>query len=296
MQKKAGVNMTNPQTKSRMMLLASVCIFGTIGILRRYIPLSSSLIALVRGSIGSLFLISLIYISKIRPDTAAIRKNLLLLILSGAAIGFNWILLFEAYNYTSVATATLCYYLAPILVILASPLVLRETLTKRKILCAATALLGMVLVSGILDTGFSGIAEMQGILFGLGAAVLYASVILMNKKMSGISAYDKTILQLSMASLALLPYVLATETWSAVSVSPLAVILLLIAGIVHTGIAYWLYFGSMEHLPSHTVALLSYFDPILAIVLSMVFLREPMSATAAVGAIMILGAAYVSEK
>lgn len=288
--------MKNLQNRSRTMLLASVFIFGTIGILRRYIPLSSSLIALVRGVIGSFFLISLICFSKKKVNASAVRKNLLLLIFSGAAIGFNWILLFEAYNYTSVATATLCYYLAPILVIFASPLVLKESMTKRKLLCAVTALLGMVLVSGILDADFSGIAEMQGILFGLGAAALYASVILMNKKMVGIAAYDKTILQLSMASIALLPYVLLTEDWAAVSFSPLSVTLLLIAGIVHTGIAYWLYFGSMEHLPSHTVALLSYLDPILAIVLSMVFLREPMSIAAAVGAVMILGAAYVSEK
>lgn len=278
------------------MLLTSVFIFGTIGILRRYIPLSSSLIALVRGGIGSVFLISLIYFSKKKLDMTAVRRNMLLLILSGAAIGFNWILLFEAYNYTSVATATLCYYLAPILVILASPLVLKESLTRRKVLCAAAALLGMVLVSGILEADFSGLAEMRGIVFGLGAAVLYASVILMNKKMVGISAYDKTILQLSMASIALFPYVLVTENWSAVTFSPLSATLLLIAGIVHTGIAYWLYFGSMEHLHSHTVALLSYLDPILAIVLSMVFLREPMSPAAAVGAVMILGAAYISEK
>lgn len=296
MQKKAGVFMTNLQNKSRIMLLTSVFIFGTIGILRRYIPLSSSLIALVRGGIGSVFLISLIYFTKKKLDRTAIRRNLLLLIFSGAAIGFNWILLFEAYNYTSVATATLCYYLAPVLVILASPMVLKEALTCRKLLCAAAALLGMVLVSGILEADFSGLAEMKGILFGLGAAVLYASVILMNKKMAGISAYDKTILQLSMASIALLPYVLVTENWAAVTVSPLSVALLLIAGIVHTGIAYWLYFGSMEHLRSHTVALLSYLDPILAIVLSMVFLREPMSPPAAIGAVMILGAAYVSEK
>lgn len=288
--------MNTTQTKSRGMLLASVCIFGTIGILRRYIPLSSSLIALVRGIIGSLFLLTVLRLSKKGLNRAAIRKNLVYLALSGAAIGFNWILLFEAYNYTSVATATLCYYLAPILVILASPVVLKEALTGKKVMCAVSALVGMVLVSGVLDAGFSGVAEMKGILFGLSAAVLYASVILMNKKMVGVPAYDKTILQLSLASIALLPYVLLTENWAAVSFSPLSVTLLLIAGIVHTSIAYWLYFGSMEHLHSHTVALLSYMDPILAIVLSMVFLREPMSVEAAIGAVLILGAAYLSEK
>ena len=288
--------MTSAETKSRNMFLTSMCIFGTIGILRRYIPLSSSVVALVRGVIGSVFLLLVILFSKQKLNMGAIRKNLPFLALSGAAIGFNWILLFEAYNYTSVATATLCYYLAPILVILASPIVLKEKLTSKKLLCTVTALVGMVLVSGITEASFSGIAEWKGILFGIGAAILYASVILMNKKLPDVPAYDKTILQLSMASIALLPYVLLTENLSAVSLTPLAVILLLIAGVVHTGIAYWLYFGSMNHLPSHSVALLSYIDPILAIILSLVLLREPMTLAAGIGAVMILGAAYFSEK
>lgn len=278
------------------MLIASMCIFGTIGILRRYIPLSSSLVALVRGIVGCLFLAAVVLLRRQKFDRAAIRQNLWLLLISGAAIGFNWIFLFEAYNYTSVATATLCYYLAPILVILASPLVLKETLTLKKGLCTLAALAGMVLVSGVSETGFTGLAEMKGILFGLGAAVLYASVILMNKKLKPIPAYDKTILQLGAASLALLPYVLATENWAQVTVTPLALVLLLVAGVVHTGLAYWMYFGSMDSLNAHTVALLSYIDPILAIILSMVLLQEPMGIPAAIGAVLILGAAYISEK
>lgn len=288
--------MNSTLTKSRNRLILSMCIFGTIGILRRYIPLSSTLVALVRGVIGAGFLLLLILFSKRKLDSAAIRANILPLILSGAAIGFNWILLFEAYNYTSVATATLCYYLAPILVILASPVVLKEKLTKRKLLCTVSALAGMVLVSGILEADFSGRKELKGILFGLGAAVLYAAVILTNKKMPGVPAYDKTILQLSMAAIALLPYALLTEDFSGISLSYGSAILLLTAGIVHTGVAYWLYFGSMDALPSHTVALLSYLDPVLAILLSLLFLREPMSFGAGIGAVMILSAAYLSEK
>lgn len=288
--------MNATQKSSRNMLIASMCIFGTIGILRRYIPLSSSLVALVRGVVGAVFLVVVVQLRRQKFDREAIRQNLILLILSGVAIGFNWIFLFEAYNYTSVATATLCYYLAPILVILAAPLVLKEKLTLRKGLCTLVALAGMVLVSGVLETGFTGLAEMKGILFGLGAAVLYASVILMNKKMKTIPAYDKTIFQLVAASLSLLPYVLITENWAHVTVTPLSAVLLLVAGTVHTGFAYWMYFGSMGNLNAHTVALFSYIDPILAIVMSMVVLQEPMGIPAAVGAVMILGAAYISEK
>lgn len=284
------------QTKSRWMLIASMCIFGTIGIVRKYIPYPSSFVALVRGIVGTLFLLAVVTFSRNKLDNKAIGRNALLLIFSGAAIGFNWIFLFEAYNYTSVATATLCYYLAPVLVILASPLVLKEKLTKKKALSAAVALAGMVLVSGVTETGFGGLAELKGVLFGIAAAVLYASVILMNKKITNIGAYDKTISQLAVASIVLLPYVLLTEDVTAYSYTALPLLLLGLAGIVHTGIAYWLYFGSMGNLKAQTVALYSYIDPILAIVLSMLVLKEPMTAAAGIGAVMILGAAFVSEQ
>lgn len=282
--------------KSRLMLIAAMCIFGTIGILRKYIPYSSAFVALFRGITGTLFLSLMLLVSRKKPDTAAIRRNFRLLLLSGAAIGFNWILLFEAYCYTSVATATLCYYLAPILVILASPLVLRERLTGKKAFCAALALGGMVLVSGVLDGHQQGVDDWKGVLFGLGAAVLYASVILMNKKFSPIGPYDKTVVQLAVASLVVLPYVLLTEDVTAIVFTPLPLCLLLVAGVLHTGFAYWMYFGSMAALPAQTVALFSYIDPILAIVLSMVVLREPMTLAAGIGAVMILSAAFFSER
>lgn len=284
------------ERKGKWMLIAAMCIFGTIGIVRKYIPYASSFVALVRGIIGTLFLIAVVCLSKKKLDRDSIKRNALLLFLSGAAIGFNWIFLFEAYNYTSVATATLCYYLSPILVILASPIVLKEKLTAKKIACAAAALGGMVLVSGVLETGFNGAQELKGVFFGLAAALLYASVILMNKKLGPIDAYDKTISQLAVASIVLLPYVLLTEDLTAVEFTVLPVALLLVAGIVHTGIAYWLYFGSMGSLKAHTLALYSYIDPILAIVLSMLVLKEPMTLSAAIGAVSILGAAYISEQ
>ena len=286
----------NEQRMSRWKLIASMCIFGTIGIVRQYIPYPSSFVALIRGIIGTVFLLAVVAFSQKKLDSAAIRRNALLLLLSGAAIGFNWIFLFEAYNYTSVATATLCYYLAPILVILASPIMLKEKLTGKKAICAAVALFGMVLVSGVTETGFGEIFELKGVLFGIAAAVLYASVILMNKKIQAIGAYDKTISQLGMASIVLLPYVLLTEDLSTYSFTALPLVLLGVAGVVHTGIAYWLYFGSMGNLKAQTVALYSYMDPILAIVLSMLVLKEPMTLSAGIGAVMILGAAFVSEQ
>lgn len=282
--------------KEKWMLLASMVIFGTIGLLRRYIPYSSGFVALVRGLVGAIFLLAVVLLRGEKPDFAAIRKNGLLLALSGAALGFNWIFLFESYNHTSVATATLCYYLAPILVILMSPLILKEGLTGKKLLCALAALVGMVLVSGVTEAGFGSTGEWKGIGFGLAAATLYAAVMLLNKKLKGIGTYDRTISQLFLAAMVMAPYVLLTEDVSQMAFSPLPVFLLLIAGVVHTGVAYWLYFGAMGRLKAQTVALYSYLDPILAIVLSMLVLQEPMTPASTVGAVLILGAAFLSER
>ena len=275
-------------------LTLSMVIFGTIGVFRRYIPLPSSLVAMTRGLTGMLFLLLVMVLRKCGMNRTAVRRKLGLLCLSGAAIGVNWILLFEAYNYTSVATATLCYYLAPMFVILASPLVVGERLTAKKLICVLAALLGMVFVSGVLEAG-GGSSDLKGVLLGLGAAVLYASVVLMNKQLGDVPAYDRTIVQLGSSAAVLLPYVLLTENIGALTFTPGTIGLLLVVGIVHTGIAYALYFGSLMQLKAQTAAILSYIDPVVAVLLSALVLREHMSLLSGLGAILVLGAAVVSE-
>lgn len=283
------------ENTSRMMMLTAMVIYGTIGIFRRYIPLPSSVLAMARGGMGTIFLLIVVYASRKKLSWADMKKNLLLLVLSGAFMGFNWILLFEAYAYTTVATATLCYYMAPVIVILLSPLVLKEHLSGGKFICILVAVFGMALVSGILQSGFSGVAEMKGILFGLGAAVLYASVILLNKKLPPIGAYEKTIVQLASAAIVVLPYCLATEDFSSMHPDGRAWVMLLIVGIIHTGVAYALYFGSMGNLSAQTIAIFSYLDPVVAIILSALLLKEPMGLMEVFGAVLILGSTMISE-
>ena len=228
--------MKNESMRARLGLILSMSIFGTIGIFRRYLPLPSGVIAFVRGVVGTLFLLLLVAMMRKEISWRSIRENLWKLLLSGALIGLNWVLLFEAYRYTSVATATLCYYMAPIFVIAASPFVLREPLTAKQACCVGVAIVGMVAVSGVLEGGNM---DLRGILLGLGAALLYASVVLINKTFSEIEAYDKTIVQLFAASVVILPYILIAEeiVWSAFT--PLVCLILVILGIVHTGMARW---------------------------------------------------------
>lgn len=274
-------------------LIASMVIFGTVGIFRRMLPLSSAMIALVRGGVGALCLLVLLLAGKSKMQ--GVRQNAPVLCLSGAMIGFNWILLFEAYNHTSVATATLCYYMAPVFVIVLSPLLLREKLTLRKGMCALTAFGGMVLVSGVLQGSFSMGGEYRGVLLGLAAAALYAAVILTNKRIQGIQPLEKTFVQLAASALVLLPYTLLTEDVGAVQWTGTSIALLLGMGVIHTGLAYVLYFGAIAHVKGQTAALFSYIDPIVAILLSALLLHEGMGWMDVLGTVLILGAAVVSE-
>lgn len=282
-----------PIKKARLQLILSMVIFGTIGIFRKYIPLPSGMMAMLRGLVGAGFLMLLLVFRKEKLSFPAIRKNLWPLLISGGLIGFNWILLFEAYRYTTVATATLCYYMAPVFVMLAAPVVLKESLSAKKLLCIAVAFIGMVLVSGVLNANAGG--SIQGVLLGLGAALLYGSVMLINQKIRNIGAYDKTIVQLFMAAVVLIPYVLAAESLQGVEITPLVMLMMVIVCIVHTGVAYALYFGSMDDLKAQTVALFSYIDPIVAVILSALLLKEEMALTGWIGATLILGATLFSE-
>ncbi len=271
----------------------SMVIFGTIGLLRRQIGLDSGLIACARGLLGCALLLVLQRLLGRKPNWRALRPKLGALVLSGVLMGLNWMLLFEAYRYTSIAVATLCYYMAPVILLAISPFVFGETLGGRQIFCMLLAVAGMVLISGL---GGAPSGSWPGIALGLGAAVLYAFINVINRKaLRELDAYDKTFVQLGAAGLIMLPYLALTGGFSGLCVTPRDAGLLLLAGVVHTALPYALYFGSMVRLPTRSVALLSYLDPLTALLLSALVLREPLSVAGIVGAGCILGATVVSE-
>lgn len=283
----------------KLKMTISMLIFGTIGIFVRSISLPSGVIAAFRGLIGALFLLFLTLISKKRISFKAVKTNFAILLFSGTAIGINWILLFESYNHTTVAKATLCYYLAPIFFVIISPFVLNEKMTVKKLLCTITALFGMILISGVIDSSFNKNifinGEWKGIFLAVGAAVFYAIVMVLNKKTHDIGSFDKTIVQLITAAVIILPYSLAAETLNLASLNPKSIIMTAVVGILHTGIAYTLYFSAVKELPAQSTAILSYIDPATAMLLSVLLLNETMKPLNFVGAAMILGAAMISE-
>lgn len=281
--------------KNTVLFTASMLIFGTIGLFRRMIPLSSGHIALFRGLLGAAVLFLWVRLRGEYLRHGIGRRKACLLILSGCLIGFNWILLFEAYRYTTVSIATLCYYMQPTLVLLASLFLFREPLTLKKGLCTLMSLAGMLLISGVLEGASDSPGNGLGILCGLGAAALYAGVVLLNKSVRGVDAYEKTVIQLFCAGAVMIPYLLLTGEGIHLPSDARTLLLLLLVGTVHTGLAYAMYFGSMEGLPTQTVAQLSYVDPLSALLLSAAFLGDRLTLLGWLGAALILGSALWSE-
>lgn len=283
------------QTGAKLRLIFAMTAFGTLGLFIRAIPLPSSVIALVRGAVGAGFLLLVCALRRTAPNKTAIRRNLKFLLPCGIAMGFNWILLFEAYRYTTVAVATLCYYLSPVIILLLSPLLLKERLTGLKAGCIAAALLGMFLVSGVVQSGGSSTFSFTGILLGLGAAVLYAFIVLLSKQLTHISSYDTTIMELGISAVVMLIYNLVTVDLTALTCPPVGLVSLAVVAIFHTGICYAMYFGAIPLLSAQTAALFSYIDPVVAILLSAIFLHESMDALSILGAVLILGSTLFGE-
>ena len=261
---------------ARIMLILSMTIFGTIGLFVRNINVTSGELALYRAVLAAALIGCYLILSKNNIPWKEIRKEIPILLFSGAARGFNWILLFEAYKYTTVSVATLSYYFAPVIVILVCPILFKEKMTAKQWICFIMSTLGIVLITEIGDLSGNN-KHFIGILFGLGAAVFYAAVILSNKFIKNVEGLHRTFLQFLAAILVLVPYVLLTSGINLGNLDGKGWGFLLIVGFVHTGITYCLYFSSLKELPGQKAAILSYIDPLVAVVISVVILKETMT-------------------
>ena len=277
----------------RWMLIISMTIFGTLGIFVRNIPVSSGELALYRAVLAAILIAVYLAVTKQRIPFTKIKKEIPLLLLSGIAMGVNWILLFEAYKYTTVSLATLSYYFAPVIVTAVCPVLFHEKLTGKQLLCFAMSTIGLVLIIGIGD--ISGGSDFIGILFGLGAAVFYAVVILLNKFIKNVEGIPRTFLQFLSAIVILIPYVMLSGGVTLGSMSAFGWLNLLIVGIVHTGVTYCMYFSSLKELPGQKAAILSYIDPLVAVLVSVTVLGEKMTFWQIAGGLLILGFTFWNE-
>ena len=275
------------------MLVFSMVCFGTIGYFVRNIDLPSGEIALYRAFFAILLIGGYMLLTKQKIDFGKAKKELLLLALSGAAMGVNWIFLFEAYKYTTVSVATLCYYFAPVLVTLACPVLFKEKMGVKQWVCFVMATLGLGLITGIGSMGEGN--HLAGILFGISAAFFYATVVILNKYIKQVSGIHRTFLQFVSAFAVLLPYVLLTEGINLSSLNGVGWASLVTVGLLHTGVTYCLYFSALKDLPGQTAAVLSYIDPLVAVIVSVTLLGETITPVQIIGGGLILGFTLLNE-
>ncbi|MGE7646614.1 DMT family transporter [Peribacillus frigoritolerans] len=280
--------------ESKIQFILSMIIFGTIGLVVRYIDLSSSERALVSSFIGCLFLLLIFFMSKKKISWNLVKSNALFLILSGIALGGNWIFLYQSYDHTTLANATLGYYFAPVFVMILSPFVLREQLSNKKIVCIGAAIIGMLMIVAE-GVSASKSDDILGLSFGLIAAAFYAALLLLNKFIKDMGKLELTIIQLGTTTLLLMSYVFLTEGFGIFEVSSSSIPFILILGIINTGIGFWLFFSGMEKLKGQSIAMLSYVDPFVAILISAIILQEQMTIVQMLGGILLLGSTFISE-
>lgn len=281
---------------NKLKIILAMLIWGTMGVFIKNIPLNSIEIAFYRSIIGVVFIILLSISKKEKWNKEDLKEDLKILIPSGMALGVGWVLLFQGYKNTTISIATLSYYIAPIFIVILSIIVLKEQITGKKILCILVAIIGLLLVLDIGSLGnFGDNNHVLGISYSVLAAVFYAIVVILNKFIKRLSGFKVTIVQLLVSTLILMPFTILNSTRSILSLDILSLVLLLFVGIVHTGIAYLLYFSSVKEIEGQSIAILSYMDPIFALLIAGIFLGEKMTVIQLFGGVLILGSAYISE-
>ena len=283
-------------TSAKVNLAISAIIFGTLGLFSKNISMPATVITMIRGLVAAPFLLLVLRIQGKRLSWDCLKKNLIPLFLSGISLAIAMITLFESYKYLTVAAASIFYAMAPVIFVAVAPFLFRESMNLKKILCIITAVVGVYLVSNLLETGLpTSLEEAKGILLGIACAISYALVTIINKKICGVPAFDKTIVQLAIFGIVLLPVNIFTGSFSQVELSSVTIINTVIVCIVHTGIAFLCYFGPLEYLPANTSAIIFYLEPVTAVLMSAFVLHEPLNAMNILGVVLVLGAAVCNE-
>ena len=280
----------NPKIK----IVISMLIYGSLGLFVTQLAIPTAEIVFVRAALGCLALFLVLLASGKNKEKVPVGSFIILLLL-GALIGINWLLLFDAYKYTYVSTATLIYYIQPIFVIILSTLFLKEKLTSRKIVGVVFAIVGMILINGI---QLGGSNPKRGLILSLWAAILYAIIVFINKankKLAKIDGLVLTDIQMFGAALVMAFYTFTNYHGEFAHLDKKSIIILIILGIVHTALAYYLYFSSIKHVDGQSLAVLGYIDPASALLFSALFLHERLTIMQWIGAILILGGALYSQ-
>ena len=269
----------------------ALLLFGLNGIVASHITMNSYEIVFTRTLIGSLFLMAIYAFSKNKLTFYKNKKHFLFLALSGIAMGTSWMFLYEAYSSIGVSLSSLAYYCGPVIVMAVTPLIFKEKLSKIKVFGFIIVLLGMLFVNGM-ELKNGGISF--GLFCGIMSAIMYAFMVIFNKKAESITGLENSMIQLIISFLTVAVFVLFKK---GIDVSKIIenIVYILILGILNTGVGCYFYFSSIQKLSATTVSVCGYIEPLSAVIFSVILLEEKLTFVQTIGAIFIIGGAILSE-
>ena len=276
---------------SYLKYIFALLLFGSNGIVASLIHLSSYEIVLLRTLIGSLLLIAIFFIAREKLTFYKYKTQSIFLAVSGIAMGTSWIFLYEAYDEIGVSLASLAYYCGPVIVMILSPFLFGEKLTRIKVCSFLVVLVGIFLVNG---TAFENGVSVWGLACGLLSAVCYSLMVMFNKKANDITGLENSMLQLFVAFLTVAIFVGIKQGYR-MEIDTQSIIPILVLGLLNTGIGCYFYFSSIGKLPVQTVAICGYLEPLSAVLFSVIFLKETMLPIQIIGAVLIIGGAMLGE-
>lgn len=277
--------------KALIKYISALMLFGLNGVVASHIALTSYEIVFLRTFIGGIFLTALYLFKKEKFHIRNNGKDIFFIVLSGIAMGANWLFLYEAYQQIGVSLATLLYYCGPVIVMILSPLIFKERLTAPKVVGFVIVVIGVILVNGKATVAGE---NLWGFFCGMMSAVMYFLLVTFNKQAKKIVGMENSVIQLGVSFLTVAVFMLVKQgIFFHIPKESLPWILML--GIVNTGLGCYLFFSPLSKLPVQTVAICGYIEPLSAVIFATVFLGERMAAVQIIGAVLIIGGAMVGE-
>ena len=271
-------------------MVLAMLLSGTIGLLVVESGLPVMLVVWLRCLLGALGLAAwVVYSGQWQKPS---RAEWLWLLLGGLALVFNWVCLFTAYRYSSIAVATVVYHVQPFILLLLAAALGREALPLRKLPWLLLALLGVALSSGMLHADQS--SSWAGVLLTLAAASLYAVATLATQQLKRLAPAQIAMLQMLMGVLALaMPAWNLAETAQFTAKAWGAVVVL---GLVHTAWMYTLMYSAFQRLSAQAIAGLSFIYPVVAVLVDLLWFGHHPAPIQALGMALILIAVWAYRR
>ncbi|MBP0726148.1 DMT family transporter [Bacillus sp. RG28] len=261
-------NVDSKGKKATLGMVLAMAIFGSVGFLSAKTGVKAIELVFIRCTAAAILLGTLWVLSGTFKTEKWNKPEIIKVICCGLFLMLNWVSLFKSFEMMHITIAISIYYLAPVIVFIVGSIIYKEKVNLLSLFCILLCFSGTMLVSGVGTNGSFQEILSSGLIWAFLAACFYAMLMIIGKGIQKLSAYSVTMIQTSVGALLLLPFVnfssfhhLQSSNWIA----------LMIIGFVHTGFVYMLFFGSIRHLSTKTIAALTFLDPAVAIILDIIF-------------------------